>query len=318
MPLEDNNVSPTTESLQPDTSTDSRSNDDLDALADKEPRSAESPRELHDKTEAAPVKEIYEFVHNGKKIQGTKEQLIQWARQGYDYPQKAQKLNQDRFKYEQDLLKWEADKKKYEPYTKIDQWAAQNPHQWQTLQQHWQQTLQGGIPQQGQPQNFAAQAQFAPYIQKISQLEQQVQQALSMVQPIQSEFEQQKVAREDQALEQEIQSMKGQHKGFDWNGVDENGKTLERRIMEHAQATGIPTFTAAMRDLLHDQLMTQAQAQAQLSVAKGIQNRSKLGILGESSTPRSGQPSKPNKSIRETSYEELMDEVREELRSKRA
>ena len=119
--------------------------------------------------------------------------------------------------------------------------------------------------------------------------------------------------KQDQALDQEVQSIREKHADLDWNTLDENGKHLELRVLEHAQANGISSFKAAFRDLLHDDLISRAASQGKLAIAKGIQNRSKLGVLGESPTPQKGMPT-PNRNMRTTSYEDLEADIREEIR----
>lgn len=299
-----------------DVSPDERSNEELDSLADNDVarNSPERPiSEAPAQRESSPAaREDYEFIHNGKPIKATREQILKWAQQGYDYPQKAQKLNQEKTQWDQQRQGWE---KNWGVYKEIDDYAKQNKEWWDNVQQAWQTRGQNSQTQNFNPpqnsQNIPA--EFQPYLSKIQSLEEK----LSKLEPTVSEFIQEKQSlrqkESDTKLDQEIQSIREKHKDLDWNSVDENGKSLETRVLEHAQETGIPSFRAALRDLLHDDLMSRAQAQAKQSVAKGIQSRTKLGVLGESPTSQKGRESN-NRNIRNTSYEELEREIRDELK----
>jgi hypothetical protein len=300
---------------------DVRSNEELDALADKTDtatnherpmREAEKPAEK----EKAPD-ETFEFTHNGKPIKATREQLIKYAQQGYDYPQRAQKLNLERQKWEQERQNWE---KQWGVYRQIDDYARQNQEWWNLVQNAWSnrsnpQTLASAQP--NDPIAASNPGQNDPYAPRFQVLESKLSQLEQLAATIAEEKRIQQEREQDQKLDSEIQSIRQQHSDLDWDSLDENGKSLEMRIMEHAQATGIPSFRAAMRDLLHEQLVGRAESLGKLAISKGIQNRTKIGVLGESPTPTKAMPSQP-RDIRKTSYEELEREIREELRSGRS
>jgi len=304
---------------------DTRTNEELDLLADQTDKARNTERPMStpkEEKDQKAAKDEYEFTHNGKPIKATRDQIIKWAQMGYDRPQFMQKFNQEKAKWEEERGQWEQLKQKYSPYTQIDEWAAKNPTQWQQLQEMWKRGMQNpaALTQspQTQPQNTQVSSEIQPYLTKIQSLEQQLSQILPAVQQFQDWKTQSTHQQEDQALDQEIKSIREQHPDLDWNTLDENGKSLEVRVLEHAQNNGIAKFQTAFRDLLHEELLNRAQAKAQQSVAKGIQTRTKLGILGESPMPQKGRELNRNKSIRETSYEELENEIREELRRTRA
>ncbi len=298
-PVDENDVSP-----------DERTPEQLDSIADNldTPRnSPERPMSAPaEKNNAPDVKEetTYEFTHNGRPVKATKEQLIKWAQQGYDYPQKTQKLNQEKQAWEQQRQDWE---KKWGTYRQIDEFATKNQDWWNFIQQQWQARGQqppagaGGAP-------GAAPQGFDPNRLK-EELETKLMSTIDekFFQPIRQQ-------EEDAQLDNEIKSIRDKHANLDWNSLDENGKHLEMRILEHAQANGIQSFRVAMRDLLHDELVSKAEAQGKIAVSKGIQTRTKLGVLGESPTPTRGVPTS-NKPIRNQTYESIMDEIRDELKS---
>lgn len=296
------------------------SDEQIDALVDKmdPPREAESLNETE--KEAPPqeegagqeqaaaaqkaAEEFYEFQHSGKNIKATREQLINWAKMGIDYPQKAQSLNQ---KYSQQVAQWNQEReqweKKWGSYRQVDEWATKNPDQWKALEQSWQQRAQ--THQGTQPND--------PYASKIQDLEKKLNSTETFIQQQQERQKAEKAQQEDQILSQEIQGIRDQFKDLPWDNADEEGKSLEVKILEHAQKNGIQNFKTAFRDYCHDMLIERERAQAKQSVAKGIQNKTKMGILSESSSPKRSLSAPKN--IREQSYEDLMRDGLEEIRS---
>lgn len=305
---------------------DPRSDSDLDALADSTNAARNSERPMKDEAPApgaVPAKtaaeEKWEFDHGGKKISGNREQMIKWAQMGYDRPQFMQKFNQEKSTWEQQRQAREAQFKQYEekfkPYLEIDEWASKNPDQWQRIQQQWQQSqtgAPGATPAQGSdPRYDAIQSKLQYFEQVVPKFEKLATEIAE-----QRALEEQK--RADETLDGEIQSIRAQHKDLDWDTLDADGKSLEIRVMEHAQKEDIKSFRAAMRDLLHDDLVSRASSQGKIAVSKGIQQKSKLGILGESSMPKlQGTPRPENRNMRTTSYEDLERDVKEEIRSGR-
>lgn len=281
----------------------------IDQLVDRvdSPKEAAPEREMTAQPTPKETIEEYKFTHNGKEINATKEQLIKWASQGYDYPQRMQKLNQERLQWDSQKQEWE---KKIAPYRTIDDWAAKNPDKWTQLQQSWQSASNGQVPQnnQGIPQ-----AIDPAYLQKIQNLEQRFQQFEPAVNGLLENLSTQKAAQEDEALDQEIKSIQEKYKDLDFNSIDDNGKSLEYRVLEHASKIGVKNFTTAFRDLLHDELISRAQAQAKQNVSKNIQVNTKLGIIGKSPTPTKGI--NQVKDVRNKSYNDIEAEIHEELRS---
>jgi len=295
---------------------DVRTDAELDRLADDSDKATNRERPMSE-PEAKPKaseSEEFEFIHGGKPVRGTREQILKWAQQGYDYPQRAQKLNQEKAKWEQEKQKWE---QSWGIYKQIDEYAAKNKEWWDFIQKGWQNrgaVSQPATASQEIPGQIPGNDPYAPKFQLLEQ-------KISQLEPLVSQFMEEKKLlhekAEDEKLDKEIKSIREQHADLDWVSLDENGKSLELRVLEHAQKNGIPTFKAAFRDLLHDELITKAQSMGKLAVAKGIQNRTKLGVLGESPTPTKGVPVK-NRDIRKTSYEELEQDIREELRLMRS
>lgn len=304
-----------------------RTNDELDALADGSAKATNTERPMTqvEASKQAPAREKaaidqFEFSHNGKPIKGTREQILKWAQMGYDRPQFAQKMNQDKLKWEQEKAQYQ---QKYGIYQKVDDYANQNKDWWNFVQDQYKSRQSGQpIPHQGyQPADpTTGQPLPDPYAQKFQTLEQRLSQFEKVV-PIVQSFEEEKraafVKSEDETLAKEVQSIQVQHKDLDWVNLDENGKSLELRVLEHAKQIGTKSFRAAFRDLLHDDLVGKAQSMGKLSVAKGIQQRTKLGVLAQSATPQTMWNQKPSKGIRQTSYEDIAEEIKNDIRNGR-
>lgn len=289
---------------------DLRTHADLDLLADNDSKATNRERPMAEEKEKPETKQTdqFEFSHGGKTVKGTREQILKWAQQGYDYPQRAQKLNQERAKWDQEKQQWES---QWGVYREIDNFAKQNKDWWDTVQRSFQTRGQAPTPPNGQiPANG-----HDPYAPKFQLLEQKLSQLEPLVQQFVEKERTLHEKTEDDKLDQEIQTMQSAHSDLDWNTLDENGKSLETRVLEHAQKSGISTFRAAFRDLLHDELVSKAQSLGKIAVAKGIQNRTKLGVLGTTPTPGRKMPQQ-TRDIRKTSYEELENDIREELRAR--
>ena len=250
--------------------------------------------------EEKPTSDVFhEFNHNGKPIRATTEQLIKWAQQGYDYPQKMGEFNKTKTAFENQQKEYEA---KYAPYQQIDDWAAKNPTQWQSLEQAWKQS-----------QNAPAPVENDPYAPKFQTIEQKLSQIERFANTMMQERAEKSRKEQDTKLSEEIKSIREQYKDLDFDSLDENGKSLEYKVFEHAKASGVSSFKTAFRDFYHDNLIERAQAQAKLAVSKGIQTKSKMGVLGSNPTPKRGLSEVKNP--RDRSYDDLAQEALDELRA---
>lgn len=277
--------------------------DDLAARAEspkKEPAERQMTKDPAPKQE---IQDLIEFKHGGKTIKGTRDQLIKWAQQGIDFPQRAQKLNQEKAQWEQQRQQWEQNTSQYR---QIDEWAAKNPQEWQKIQSAYQQAKQGLTPQGQQPTTHAENLE-------IQRLKQQLSELTPLVQNINQEFTTSKQQAEDQQLDQLVTEIRDKYKDIDWDTPDDNGKPLEYRVLEFAQENGIKRFDTAFKAYYHDELVQRAEAQAKQNVSKDIQTKTKLGFLGSTSTPKRGIQTV--KDVKNKSYENIMGEIREELAS---
>jgi hypothetical protein len=116
---------------------------------------------------------------------------------------------------------------------------------------------------------------------------------------------------EDAALESEVSQLRQQHKDLDWNSADENGHSLEQRVLKHASENGINSFRAAFRDYNHDQLLKLTELRAREAAMLERQKVVKSGLLGQSPTPKKGLQTADN--VKGKSYNNLVSEALSEL-----
>lgn len=257
--------------------------DPAPADAATEPAAAAAPSEL-------------EFDWNGRKIKApfSDPRIQQWAAKGYDYNQRMQAFKAEQETFASQRQEIEALKAKYAP---VEEYYSKNPQHWEQVQQAFQ-NAQGLDPNN-------------PLVQKLQQYEQKLSQVDQFIQTAQQREAQEKAQQEDQALDTEIQSLREQYKDLDWNGVDPEGNSLEARVARHAIQNGIKKFGTAFRDLYHDQLVKRAAEQAKESVTKERQKASKLGLLGQTPTPKKGIT--PAEDLKSKSYDQLEREALQEL-----
>lgn len=281
--------------------------------ADRDTSYAQSQNEIKAPKEAAKeatqpdTKQTLEFTHNGKQVKGTLEQVLKWAQQGYDYPQKMQQLNQQTNRWNAEKQQWE---QKWGQYKQIDEYAKTNPQWWNTVKQQWE--TRGTTPQT--TEQTQAGNQPDRYQQEIQALKDQLAQVAQPVQQYLTLQQQEQVKGEDLALDNEIKSIRDKYKDLDLDAIDESGKSLEFRVLEHASQHGIKSFQTAFRDLCHDQILANAQQQAKLNVASEVQKNSRLGVLGKSPTPQT-KGFQPVQNIRNKSYNDIDAETLAELKA---
>ena len=255
---------------------------------------------------------LFDIKWNGETKQLPKDKVVSYAQQGYDYSQKMQKFNLERRELEQKRAAWESEQRdlqsKYDNLSKIDEYARQNPQWLQTIQQQFeqQQQQQGGSGSLlgGGGEGIESNPLLSQFQEKLSSIEQQLQERAKIE-------EQQRIAQEDAALDNEIMSYKDKYGNFSWDRSDDiTGLNLEQQILQHAQDNGIQNFRAAANDYLHDKLIAMAEERAKQSLVSGIQKDNKLGLGSPTRTSSLlGMPSSGGGNISSKSYEALVQEA---------
>ncbi len=258
---------------------------DVDALlaearAPAEERAMEGPKEAPaPAAEATPWWSTIEFDSGGRKVKPDSEEKARtWISQGYDYSQKMGAFNQERAKWQAERQELSGYKDKFSRYDQVDQYAAKNPDWWKHVQESWNSRDTVGVD----PQIAKV---LSPIQEKLSQFEQFVGTIQQQQQAAEAAKQQEALEKDNQALDQEITSIRKQYPNIDLATKDESGETLERRILKHAMDINTSSFRAAFRDYLHDQLLVTAKADGKDAVAKETQLNFKKGLLGKTQTP---------------------------------
>lgn len=276
---------------------------EMDALVSGESAPREIPMRA-DETPAAQAPQEYSLKVNGQEIKAPLDKVLQWAQQGHSYAQKTAE-----FKSQQEAWQKEAEQRdnyykeleqKWTPYKEVDEYAAKNPDWWAQVQEQYKQKIAG--------------AETNP---EVAQLKQELADIKKFIDNSKAEKTAEQIAKEDQMLSEEINSVRKSFSNIDFDTLDESGKSLEMKVLEHAQTMGLDGtkpghFRAAFRDFYHDHLVNKAEEKGKEKVTQELQKRTKLGILGES-------PKSTNKgfsvatNVRSKSYNDLVQEALSEL-----
>jgi hypothetical protein len=214
-----------------------------------------------------------EFEWNGKKIKPDSEDKARtWMSQGYNYAQRAGELNKQQAQWQKERDELLGYKKKLDGYSQVDEYAAKNPEWWNHVQESWK-TRE--VPQGVDPSIAKV---LTPIQEKMSKFE-------DFLGQIEAQKREAEATKENEALDQEIGSIRKQYPNIDLTAKDESGETLERRVLKHALEIQTTSFRAAFRDYLHDQLVTQAQANGKEAIVKDQQLKAKKGLLGTTPAP---------------------------------
>jgi hypothetical protein len=281
---------------------------EIDSLIDG--NQSEGNREIPMKGEAqaqAQTPQVFKIKVDGKEIEAPIEKLTQWGQLGYKYSQNAQSLKQQQEAFLKQQQEWQQKygdyENKYKPYQEIDEFAAKHPDWWNKVTKEYEQQIK------------TAQSEGASN-PEIEALKNELSDFKKWRQSLEAEKQAQMVQESDKTLAQEIDSLRKTYSFIDFDSPDENGNSLEQRVLEHGIGMGLDGskpghFRAAFRDYYHDQLLGKAKEEGKEIVSKERQKQTKLGILGESSKPTKGL--KVASDVQNKTYEDLMREALEEL-----
>ncbi len=274
--------------------------DDADALLEGiEAPSGDSSMEAAPTAEQTQQAIDFAFTVGGKEIKldlaKDRDKLMRWAQQGYEAPNKIGELNKKLEGYTQRETQYKEWQEKYGP---VDDYVRQNPQFWDHVVKQYQQ-------QQQQVQN-GQQEQVSPAIQ---QLMQEVQGLKQIASTYQQQEQERQAMRDDALYMDEFSKVQKQYPKIDFSTPDQEGKNLEYKVLEFAQAKGIKEFTTAFKAFHHDELLKLAQEEAKEKLISDRQSKSKLGILNVSSTPTR----KTSDSVKGKNYNDLAAEALQEL-----
>lgn len=276
------------------------SDSQMDSLIEGNRESRDIPMRSSPEAQA-PEPQTYKLKVDGKTIDAPLEKVLQWAQLGYNYPQKAQEFNQMKARFDEYSQKEQQLKEieqKWAPYKEVDEYAAKNPDWWNAVQENYRQKMAG--------------AESNADVSRIKQeLMQELQPIKEFIEKKQTEEKTRQIEQEDKQLSTEVDSIRKSFPNLDFDTPDEEGKSLEMKILEHAMNNDIKSFRVAFRDYYHDHLLSMEREKGKELVSKEVQKRTKLGILGQSPKPTKGL--KVAENVKDKSYEQLMREALEEL-----
>lgn len=237
----------------------------------------------------------------GKEVTEPLEMVLKRAGMGYHYAQKMHQLNQQAEKYKgyderiKSLSRWE----------EYDKYAATNPDWAKHVEESW--------------NNRTNYQQPNPESQKIQELEKKLADLYQFREEVERSRTQERYAQEDKQFSSEIQSV-GKNFGVDLDQADEQGRSLEWRVLAHMEKIGLDGskpghFTAAFKDYYFDNLLNRQKDQVKEGHSKEKAELKRAGILDISRTPKASN----SKGYRPgMSYDQLSEMALAEIRAQKA
>ena len=249
-----------------------------------------SPEELY--------KHKLKYAANGKEIEEDISTILRRAGQGYNWAQKNEALNVREAEWQTKVKTAEEQSAKWGPY---DEYAKQNP-EWYN---HWQNAWNNRGQNLTEPQTSDGNLE-----QKLQTL---LEERLKPVNELLSHHEQQKlqakVQGEDQALEQQMKSIRETHKDIDFDFADpESGKTLEYKIIEFGVRNNIKDFGVAFKAFYHDELVKREREKVKDELAKSKVAQTKAGIVDQ----RSATGNRPQQNLKSLSWDQIAKQTADE------
>lgn len=246
----------------------------LDQIMNDAQGSTVDPAEIVENPAAAadpadPMLAEYEYKASGQTVKESLGQIIKRASQGYHYAQQMAEHNKNVEAFDAREKEWAP---KFKTYEAVDKWAQENPQQWEATQKSF------------ANQNISN--ELDPNVQQaLAPLHEQMGTINKFIQDFNTNQQMQQSSADDAALTKDVDAIKEQYKDLDWATLNEQGKSLEAQVLEHAEQTGIPSFRAAFSDLYLPKLLSRERERGKDQAAKNIQRVTKMGILGTSPTP---------------------------------
>jgi len=260
---------------------------------------ADTKASVEEKTNAEPqieqVGDKFVLNYKGKEIELDAEKAKAYAQKGYDYETKMRDFKVEKKLYEQEIEKQKA---QYQELAEINEFAKQNPAFQRLIEQQWAKI------QQGQELPVAPE-------DKISMLETRLNQVLDKLNSQEEQLTAKQEAEMEARQEQSIEGYKEKYSDFDWKTKDENGATLEDRIMQQMIDKGVKDFEIMADHVLKTELLARQQMEAKKKIGKQIQHQSKHG-LGKV-TSYSQQKAQKTQNVSSKSYDDLLEEGLREL-----
>jgi len=274
--------------------------EDVDALLE----SVYKPEAPTPQTEApqkpapeAPAVKKFTLKRGNDVFEKDETEVLSLAQKGLDYD-----LNNRLLRQERELLDLkkkelgEVDPERIKIWKQYDEFAASKPEFAEAVLKEYQRLQMGLNPEQA----------ANPLLDKVMKLESELNQFKSVA-------EKQKLQKEDQELDHAIKETRSKVlPEINWEAADENGLTNEHKVLRHMTDNGFPTFKAAALDLFAEEAMNQRAQKAAEKAIEDLQSKYKKGLVLNKRITEPGFV-KTTKSIRDTTYDELLQQSMNEL-----
>lgn len=228
--------------------------------------------------------------HNGQVVKAPLEKVLNAFRERSHLDDKFKQFNTQKEQFDQERQKFGEFQELHNKYGEIQKWSEENPEKWNALWDLYQKrdtALLGA--EQG---NEGA---VSPQVQQLLENMQEQIRVLSQDRDARIQSEEERAIQEDvKAVEAEIANFRdtfGKKYGINLDEADENGITLQSRILQFGLDKGYQDFETAATMFLRDTLLDTAQQVARNEAVKSVQQQRKSGILSRSDTPFSGETS---------------------------
>lgn len=247
-----------------------------------------------------PVNTEFGIPHGGTIKKVPYSTLINTYRQASHLEDKYKKFNTESEAFKTQQTDFQKYKGFHDKYGALQEWSESKPEEFKTIWDMYQNRgkhlleaqltpqqqlnqAQGQL-QQGQSQGLAPE-QLKPFIDKISQLESQVQEFSQF----KGQFDQQQKTQKEQAdvdfVKTEMKTFQSRYPEINLQEKDPDGVSLWARIIQHGVAAQIPTFKAAALDYLEDRVLDTVSSRARNQTVQGIKTAKANGEVARSSTP---------------------------------
>jgi hypothetical protein len=236
--------------------------------------------------------QMFKYKALGKEIEEDIDTILKRASMGYDYSSKMEDFKRQQAEWEPKI---KTAQELHDKWSKYDEYAQKNPEWYSHWQDAWANRETYGQNSEGQP------AQQIP-----ESVRQTLEEQGKIIQGLQSRFETQDMHQQDEALSQEIKSVRDSYPNLDFRATDPNtGKSLEQQVIDYAIQNKIGSFKTAFRDFYHDNLVRMERERAKDEYAKNLQEQKKQGIIGVSSTPQNQRTSEVPRNATYSQLEEM-------------
>lgn len=276
-----------------------------EATASEQPQQEQKPVEMFEVSGAKyPVDTKFKIPHSGKVLEVPYSTLANTYRQFQHMQDKwtsEYKPKIDEFQ----KLRPEFDRYKsfYDKYGQLQTWSEQNPKEWETLWNLYQNKDKHLLEAQVQGQQQAQGQNLQPITEHLTKL----QQELEGLRQFKTQFEQEQTKKQEQAdtesVLNEVKQFKEQYPELNLDERDPDGVTLWGKTIQFGIENKLPTFKAAANLFLEERLRDIWASRARTDAVKSFQADNKAGVIKRSSTPMRGQGTKPD--VRNLSYAQL-------------